>query len=230
MTFHCGNERPDELASESGQIRSQRVITDLLHDRASNDDGIGHPRDLAGLFGGRNSEADRDWQLRMAADPGYAIPQRCRDVALDARDPFTRDVVDESCRPTADLPAAFWRRSRRNQANVQRSVSCKRRLFLRGKVKDQESIDSCLARFAVKLFESKLKDWIQIRVENDRNLRLFANLPDTIKNALDGRPGFECPLCGELIHQAVGQWIGERNAELKNVHAGFFQGESEIDR
>src|SRR5262249_36740615 len=42
------------------------------------------------------------------------------------------------------------------------------------------------------------------------------------------RAGFKAALGGELIYEAVGEWVAERNAELEHVYAGLVKGEAEL--
>src|SRR2546423_8713921 len=81
----------------------------------------------------------------------------------------------------------------------------------------------------MKPIEPELKDRIQISVKDDRDLRSPPDLPDAIEYAGHSGAGFESALGGQLIHQAIGQRIGERHAQLENVDTGFFERESDID-
>ena len=78
-------------------------------------------------------------------------------------------------------------------------------------------------------FESELEDRIQVSVEDDRDLGARPDLADAIEHAGNGGARFQGTLRGELIDEAVGERIGKRDAELEDVGAGFFEGESEID-
>src|ERR1700704_2725961 len=82
----------------------------------------------------------------------------------------------------------------------------------------------------MKFSESELEDWIQVSVENDRDLRLFADLPYAFEHAAGGRSGGESALRGELIDDSIGERIGKRQTKLENVRAGFFEREPKIDR
>src|ERR1700682_5188460 len=81
----------------------------------------------------------------------------------------------------------------------------------------------------MKFSESKLKYWIQVSVENDRDLRLLANLPYAFEHAAARRSGGESALRGELIDDSISERIGERQTKLENIRAGFFEREGKID-
>ena len=82
----------------------------------------------------------------------------------------------------------------------------------------------------MKFSEAKLEDWIQVSVENDRDLRLFADLAHAFEHATSSRSGGESTLRSQLIDDPISERIGKRQAELENVGAGFFERERKIDR
>ena len=63
----------------------------------------------------------------------------------------------------------------------------------------------------MEFIEPELKDWIQIRIENDGNLRIAPNLADTFEDTAHGRARGKGALRRELIDNSVGQRIGKRN-------------------
>ena len=44
------------------------------------------------------------------------------------------------------------------------------------------------------------------------------------------RPGFQAALGGELIHQAIGQRVAERHAQLQHIHTQLVQGQRQLTR
>ena len=116
-----------------------------------------------------------------------------------------------------------------NQANMERAFLGHWKIFLGRKVENQKAIHASFPCRAMETLESELKDWVQVSVKNDRNLGLSANFADAIKNTGNGGARLQGPLRGQLVDQAIGEWIGEGDAELDNVGACLFQRESEID-
>src|SRR5947209_2109925 len=81
----------------------------------------------------------------------------------------------------------------------------------------------------MKLLGAELKNWIQISVKHDWNLRFVSNLTDTIENAADRGPASERALGGQLIHNSVRQWIREGQSKLEQIGPGLFQSKRQID-
>src|ERR1700730_19408262 len=82
----------------------------------------------------------------------------------------------------------------------------------------------------MKFSESELEDRIQVSVENDGDIRLFADLPHAFEHAAGGRSGLERALRSQLIDDSISERIGKRQTKLENVRACFFEREREIDR
>jgi len=80
----------------------------------------------------------------------------------------------------------------------------------------------------MKFVGAKLKNRIEITVENDWNLRLAADLADAIENAAHSRAGGKRALRRQLIHNPVGERIGKRQSKLEQIGAGFFKRQPQL--
>ena len=81
----------------------------------------------------------------------------------------------------------------------------------------------------MKALEPKLKNRIQVSVEDNRHLRAPADFADAIEHAGYGRARAQGALGRELVDEAVRQRIGEGNPQFQKIDAGFFEREREID-
>src|SRR5882672_848030 len=81
----------------------------------------------------------------------------------------------------------------------------------------------------MKFVGAKLKNRIEIAVENDWNLRVPANLANAIENASHGRAGGKRALRRQLIHNSVGKRIGKRQSKFEQIGASFFQSKPKIN-
>jgi len=71
---------------------------------------------------------------------------------------------------------------------------------------------------------------VEINVEDNRDLRLFADGGDGFQHLGRRGAGFQTALRGELIHQTRRKRIAERHAEFQNIHASFVESQSQFAR
>ena len=84
----------------------------------------------------------------------HLFAYRRGDTALGAGHAFAGDVVNEPGRSLANLLNSRRRRGRRDQADVQRTLSGSEILFRR-KVQNQKAVDTRLVRLAVELVRTQ---------------------------------------------------------------------------
>src|SRR3954451_22790090 len=94
-----------------------------------------------------------------------------------------------------------------------------RLIFFRRKIEEQEAIHARIVGFAMKSLKSELEDWVQVSIENNRDLRLQGNLADAIETPRNRGTGLKRAVGGELIDQPVSQRIRERHPEFEKVDA-----------
>ena len=58
-------------------------------------------------------------------------------------------------------------------------------VFFGRKIQNEQTIDACLVRFSMEFVRPELKDWIEITVEDNRDLRFPADLANTIEKVIE---------------------------------------------
>ena len=96
-------------------------------------------------------------------------------------------------------------------------------VLFRRQIEDQQAIDSRRFRIAMKCLEAVPVDRIHVSVEHDGNLRLVPDLSHAIEYAMHGGPGRERACGGELVHHAIRERIGKRDAEFENIDTRLFK-------
>jgi len=207
---------------------------DDAHDRAADDDAIGGTAHFGGLVGSGNAESDRD------RDPGVGLDRR--DVAGDALgegglgsgDAFARDVVDEPFGRGSQFRDAVGRSGRGDQADVAEGSALGELAvedgFVGREIEEQDPVGPGRGGVLVELRESVAVDRIEVGEEHHGSLRAFAEAADQVEDLVSRRPGFEGAVGGHLVDDAVGQGVGERQAELDDVGSLVSEGLDDLQR
>ena len=104
-----------EFADEGRDPFGPSVVEHALHDRRTDDNAVGHLRDLNRLLRGADTDAD---EYRLVGDalqtPGD-LDRRCRKGGANAGDTEQTDAVDEASRSLDNQGQPFVGRRRRRQ-------------------------------------------------------------------------------------------------------------------
>ena len=68
---------------------------------------------------------------------------------------------------------------------------------------------------------------VEINVEDDGDLRFLANLDDGREDLRRSSAALQSALCSQLVDDAVGQRIAERNTEFQHVDPGRIEAQSQ---
>ena len=99
-----------------------------------------------------------------------------------------------------------------------------------GQIDDQQTIDARARSVGAQPFASVMRDRVEIAEENQRNLRLFANIGDHRENSRE-RAAAGQPACGgALIGGTVGHRIGKGHTQFDQIGAARFQFQNQTPR
>ena len=99
--------------------------------------------------------------------------------------------------------------------------------LLQGQVGDDEAVHAQAPGFLGGAFQAVLQDGVVIAHQNQRNFGFLAQFPRQFQDFLEMHPLFQGPVTGRLDGGAIGQGVGEGNAQLQQVRApgGHLQGQ-----
>src|SRR3954463_4801682 len=100
-------------------------------------------------------------------------------------------------------------------------------VFFGRQIENKQPVDSRTFSGIVKLLPTKLKDWVHVGVENNRNLRGFPNFAHAIQDFLNGCAAGQCALRGQLVHNSIGQRIGKRQSKFEDIGSRPREGETQ---
>jgi hypothetical protein len=94
------------------------------------------------------------------------------------------------------------------------------------KVEGQHPVDAGLARRAQVGIDAVREDEVVVGVEDDRDVARLAHAPHQLEHPRRRHPRLEGPLRRQLVGEAVGKRVRERDAELEDVRAALDHGQA----
>ena len=110
-------QRTDELTDLADDFLTRPVdrLGQTPHDRAADDQAVGHRGELAHLVWPADPEADANGQIGLGSQPADALNKVDRQTLTLARDARDRDVIDEPRGRAGDLDRPLSGRRRRDE-------------------------------------------------------------------------------------------------------------------
>lgn len=224
-----GADEGADLGSEGG-IGAE--LGDPVDDGGADDDGVGVGGHFAGLIGIGDAEADGDGQLGMLTDAAGHVADGSADGGLHAGDTFAGDVVDEALGAAGDPFDAGIRGGGSDEpdgAHAGLPHECLIVIgFLRGQIEDEESIDTGGGGLGDEVVETDAMEEVEIDVEDDGDLGVASDVGDGLEDFGRGGAGGEATLGGELVDDAIGEWIAEGDTEFEDIDSGVIEFEGEL--
>ena len=204
---------------------------DPIHDGATHDNSVCQGGDLSRLFGVGDSKADTNGKRGGFFEKGNFFSKGCGKALLHSSHAFTGNVVDEARSGGDEGTNTGFGCSRGDQNDAAQVASGGEVVggFLGRKIEEKKSIRSSLNSGRFKLFPAEGEDRVVVGEEDEWHGALFfSQLGDESQNSWESGAGFEGALASELVDDAIGQGIGERDAKFDDVGSCLDQGRNEL--
>ena len=165
------------------------------------------------MAGQRDTEADRDWQMRRTVCATEQRGEIIRKRVLGSRHAGAGNQIEKAGGAGGDFFHAIVGGSRRGKKNgiemMRRQDAAIVFRFFGCKIGDEYAVGSGRRRCGGEFFQPHLENWIVVAEEDDGNVagwRIgFANFANEIDHPSNGRTVFQCAFGGALNGRTVCQ-------------------------